>query len=1225
MTSTHAVNLLLTKLPADARLAHRLPGLVNNLLSVAVLCDAGCEVFFHKHGCEVTLNGETILRGWRDPKNRLWRVKLVDDGWNTNLTIHDDATRPPIPLTTTPTGIAMAAPTNNKFSEAHANSLYECSNTHQLMHYYYACLNYPVPSTLLHAIDRGYFRGWQGLTSQRVRRHISGTPESAMGHLDQVRQGTRSTQPRTPTSATIPTMPGLHIDDHMADAPQTPLNVRTNHVFMQVHAIDGVISSDQTGRFPITSNRGNAYVVVFYIYDANYIRSIPIKSRSKEELNRAYHEVYEWLGMRGFKPLLHKMDNETSQEVEKFIQGQQTRIQYTPPDMHRTNPAERAIRTWKNHFLAGIAGLPKSFPIANWCRLTKQCDTTLNMLRPCRQNPLLSAHEALEGSFSFDATPMAPLGTEVLVHMKPNRRSTWGYHASKAWYLSHSPNHYRCIRVLMADTGGERITDTFRYNHHAIPVPKITATDRILDATARLTAAINGVQEAPPDELAAIESLRTLLLGEVPPPEPTATPVTAPRPIIDEEHVEIWSPDEVQTPARITGTTPPASAPPHRRDLPAIIEDDSDDDSVPPPLLRRSPRAHAAPSTTTARTHLHARTAHMINCIIAEHVLTNAQPPPRSTNAPIRRHGYALAAQLLQHTEPHSAANTAEHFIGAVIDDDTGEVLEYRHLIKSEKYKRIWERSFANELGRLFQGIRDVPGTDTCFFIQKSDVPKHKRATYGRIVCNIRPQKEEIYRTRLTVGGNLIDFPGNKSTPTADLLTAKLLINSTISTPGAVFLGIDLANFYLNTPMADPEYMRLRLEIIPEEIIVKYNLRNLVDADGWVYVEIRKGMYGLPQAGIIANQLLEKRLSEKGYYQCQHTPGLWRHVWRSIVFCLVVDNFGIKVTNMDDMHHLTSALEEHYKVAVDWKGSLFCGVKLTWDYINRHVTTNMPGYIGEALTKYQHPKPTVPQHSPYKSTTIHYGAKVQRVEEDKSPPLTPDQIKRVQKIVGTLLYYGRAVDSTLLTALSAIAARQSNGTQAVAEACHQLLDYVATHPNAGIRYHACDMILAVHTDASYLSELGGKSRAAGHFYLTNKNDEDFNNGAILTLSSIIKHVMSSASEAELAALYYGCKQAAPIRITLEEMGHPQPSPTPVTTDNITAQGLTMGTMTPKASKSNDQRFNWLKCRNAQRQFRYLWRKGILNRADYTSKHHPARHHQNVRPFYVFDSNELPTQ
>jgi len=114
-------------------------------------------------------------------------------------------------------------------------------------------------------------------------------------------------------------MPNLHIDDHMAEAPQAPLNARTNHVFMQIHAIEGVISSDQTVRFPITSNRGNAYVAVFYVYDANYIRSIPIRNQSKEELLRAYNEIYEWLLVRGFKPLLHKMDDETSHDVDFYV------------------------------------------------------------------------------------------------------------------------------------------------------------------------------------------------------------------------------------------------------------------------------------------------------------------------------------------------------------------------------------------------------------------------------------------------------------------------------------------------------------------------------------------------------------------------------------------------------------------------------------------------------------------------------------------------------------------------------------------------------------------------------------------------------------------------------------------------------------------------------------------------------------------------------------------
>jgi hypothetical protein len=102
-------------------------------------------------------------------------------------------------------------------------------------------------------------------------------------------------------------------------------------------------------------------------------------------------------------------------------------------------------------------------------------------------------------------------------------------------------------------------------------------------------------------------------------------------------------------------------------------------------------------------------------------------------------------------------------------------------------------------------------------------------------------------------------------------------------------------------------------------------------------------MYGLPQAGILANQLLEKRLTTKGYYQCQQTPSLWSHVWQNITFCLVVDHFGIKVTNMHDMDHLINALKEHYTIAVDMAGSLFCGIHLAWNYAQGHVNCHMPG------------------------------------------------------------------------------------------------------------------------------------------------------------------------------------------------------------------------------------------------------------------------------------------
>ncbi len=334
------------------------------------------------------------------------------------------------------------------------------------------------------------------------------------------------------------------------------------------------------------------------------------------------------------------------------------------------------------------------------------------------------------------------------------------------------------------------------------------------------------------------------------------------------------------------------------------------------------------------------------------------------------------------------------------------------------KHKHVWAHGFANKLRQLFQGIRNIPGTDTCFFIPQLHVPAHKYPTYGCICCNYQPQKEEKHCIRLTVGSNHIKYPVNKSTPTADLTTAKPLINSTISIPGDNFLGIDLTNFYLNTPIPNPEYMHLCLDIIPDEIIIHYNLCNIVTPDRWVYIKIQKGMYGLLQASILENQLLEKCLADKGYYQCQHTPGLWHHIWRNTTFCLVVDDFGIKVTNMQDMDHLVNALKEHINVTINMTGSLFCGIQLTWKYAQGHVNCHMPGYINKALTKYQHPKPITFQHAPYKASPIQYGARVHRVEVDTTQPLTPKEIKCIQDIFGTLLYYARVVDPTLLVALS---------------------------------------------------------------------------------------------------------------------------------------------------------------------------------------------------------------
>ena len=117
---------------------------------------------------------------------------------------------------------------------------------------------------------------------------------------------------------------------------------------MSVKIVKGYVESNQTGKFPRTSNKGMQYICVFYIYDPNYIKGAALKTRKKVELLRAYQEVYTFCKNRGFKPKLQKMDNETSKYVEDFIARQNTKQQYTPGNLHRTNPAERALQTYKS-------------------------------------------------------------------------------------------------------------------------------------------------------------------------------------------------------------------------------------------------------------------------------------------------------------------------------------------------------------------------------------------------------------------------------------------------------------------------------------------------------------------------------------------------------------------------------------------------------------------------------------------------------------------------------------------------------------------------------------------------------------------------------------------------------------------------------------------------------------------------------------------------------------
>jgi hypothetical protein len=561
-----------------------------------------------------------------------------------------------------------------------------------------------------------------------------------------------------------------------------------------------------------------------------------------------------------------------------------------------------------------------------------------------------------------------------------------------------------------------------------------------------------------------------------------------------------------------------------------------------------------------------------------------------------------------------------QHFANAVVHPLTGKQMEYMALMKDPDLQPLWNRGFGNKAGRLFQGIRDTPGTNICFFVELTNIPKDRKIMYGKIVCDYKPHKKEKERVRLTVGGDRLDYSGDVET-SADITTFNILINSTLSTKGAAMMMMDIKKYYLGTPLPRYEYMIMLLSRCPEEIVNKYNLKALA-VNGWVYIEIRKGMYVLKQGGLLANQLLQNRLATFGYYTTRHTPGLWLHKTRPISLSLIVDDFAVKYVGKQPADHLRNVLLKSYELTTDWAEKVYSGMSLKWYYKNRTCDISIPGYVSNVLSKFQHYAPKHPQHTPSRYVTPVYGAKTQYETQDDTPPLPAKHCLNIQKVTGSVLYYARAVDPTVLMPLKDIVTEKKKATEKTQAATNRILDYLATHPDATIRYHILDMILHIHSNASYLSVSNAGNRLGGLLFCGDTPPhEDTLNGSILNVASVIKNVVTCAAESEVGACFKNSQSGAPLRVTLTGMGHIQPL-TPLRTDNSTEFGTLNKTIKQKRSKAMDMRYHWLTDRVRPKKFNVYWRPGRENLGDYHTKHHPAQHHKDMRGFILHQTNIL---
>ena len=209
----------------------------------------------------------------------------------------------------------------------------------------------------------------------------------------------------------------------------------------------------------------------------------------------------------------------------------------------------------------------------------------------------------------------------------------------------------------------------------------------------------------------------------------------------------------------------------------------------------------------------------------------------------------------------------------------------------------------------------------------------------------------------------------------------------------------------------------------------------------------------------------------------------------------MVDDFGVKYCTNEAAQHLISALRELYEIKIDWSGAKYIGFTIVFNRVNKTVSLSMPAYITKVLERFT-PSKLSGAPSPSIYTPPSYGARSQLTSDDVSPALTPAAAKRIQEIVGSLLFYARGVDPTILPTVNLLASLQSSPAQDVADIADRLLQYCSRYPNNELVYHACDMTMLIQVDASCLSRSNARSVAGGICYLSDKGQPEHINDAL---------------------------------------------------------------------------------------------------------------------------------
>ena len=554
-----------------------------------------------------------------------------------------------------------------------------------------------------------------------------------------------------------------------------------------------------------------------------------------------------------------------------------------------------------------------------------------------------------------------------------------------------------------------------------------------------------------------------------------------------------------------------------------------------------------------------------------------------------------------------------------------GSLKTFKDAINSDE-SDLWKLYDSIEWSKLFDY-----GTIQPIHRAEQAIERRKDTTYvsTQIKEKFAPDGSITGRVRNALGGDRIHYPGPTSSNVADDKLVLLLQQSVLGHrkrgQNQRFCTADFVDFYIQSKLTldgvpRPEFMRVPAARFTHDMRDKYRLHDYIH-DGFILFQVDGNIWGIPGAGLIANNDLVAHMLLDNWVEDPDIPCLFHKHGTDIWIALVVDDSGISYNadKPEELAALFAHLQLKYPMKIDMTGSKFLGIQLDWNYEENYLDRSSPSVWPDIFARFCPDGKPKGARSPGHYVSFSPGAGSTIPLVDDSPQLNPDGKLFIQQFVGTLLHYARNIDFLLLPYLRAIADSQAHPTENTKRACDRLLAYGVSHPNCVVRYHATDMILSINSDASHQSCANSGSVIGGYHQLINRDsDINFINGPTSTICRKAKTVCASAAETEYAGLYENGREAMDTRTILAKLTFPQTA-TDVHTDNEAAKKIVTKEIRPKRSKAIDMRYHWMRDHTINGIFNVIWTPNTapcIQSADALTKIQPVSTHEKYISLFV---------